>query len=132
MLSYLPVPEPSWLNGPPEPSPCGKCPHCYADLFLTNEGDLETTPCSCGTALCCEECPRCSQCGDKVCSQCSATFMAAGREERVCSGCHQTYLDDLEDGGEIFPADVAPAPNAHVHPLVASILDSFIRHGVRP
>lgn len=127
MLSY-PLPEPAWLDGPPEPSPCGKCPHCYADLYLNNEGDLETTECSCGTALCCAECPRCSQCGDKVCSQCSATFMAAGREERVCSGCHQTYLDDLEENPEA--EIVAQQRNAHAHPVFAAILNAFSQ-GVR-
>lgn len=132
MLSYLP--EPSWLNGPPDPPPsCGKCPHCHAELYLNAAGDLETTQCSCGTALCCEECPRCSQCGDKVCSQCHVKFTSKGKELRVCAGCHQVYLDDVldTDEPEIDPIEAVELPrNQHVHSALRDILNA-ISPGVR-
>jgi hypothetical protein len=127
MLSYLQYLEPPWLNGPPEPNPndySGTCPVCETEHYNGPGEGFETSVCSCGEAKCCEFCDRCSECGDRVCLQCSVKFNSKNQEILVCSGCHQAYLEDLEDE--------AVKPNAHVEPLMASILNAFIWKGVKP
>ncbi len=120
MLGYLPsIPDPSWISGPDEPNPCGKCTHCFADVYPDAEGDVETTPCSCGTAQCCPECPRCSQCGDATCPQCAVKFTIKGGETLVCQGCHQVYLDAIEGDEE----DTLPTPSRNAQVLAGTLRD---------
>ncbi len=111
MSSYLYLPEPSWLTGPPEPSSraySGTCPVCATEHYngpAAGLGDL--TACACGEAKCCSECDRCAECGDPVCPQCSVNFSVRNGKVLVCSGCHQTYLDDLSDE-PVQPVNIPP------------------------
>ncbi len=126
MSSHLYLPEPEWLAGPTEPSPrfySGTCPHCLTQHFNgPGEGLGDLTACSCGDAQCCSECDRCSQCGDHVCPQCSVDFATRSGKQLVCAGCHQVYLDDLNDEPEV----TQPTPagrNSHVSPVFQSLLN---------
>jgi len=136
MLSYLPLNEPSWLSGAPEPNPrhkSGTCRECDTTHYNGPDEGIEMSPCSCGTAMCCECCERCIECGEHVCPQCPIEFSSSvkGETELVCSGCHQTYLDEVADGDQIDPIEGTriAASNTHVEPVMAGILDAF-RNGL--
>jgi len=143
MLSYLPLDEPSWLSGAPEPNSrhkSGTCRECDTTHYNGPDEVIEMSPCSCGTAMCCESCERCAECGDPVCQICSIDTSRTSRAHVVCAGCHQVYLDEIyPDDANTNEADTedwdAPyldsghVPPQALHPLIAIILDSF--RGVR-
>ena len=87
-------PEPSWVNGPSRPPHHieTECPSCGTDWSHHPEESIESTPCSCGVAACCEECPRCACCSDRVCAQCSVDISTRSKAKQICAECHKTYL----------------------------------------
>lgn len=130
MLSHLPSYEPTWLNGPEEPNPrlySGTCPNCKTEHFNgPGKGIGETRLCSCGTAMCCDSCSTCEQCGDAVCPQCSVTARFGNSHQLICSSCYEQFLEDTYTS-VADPAPVEPvAPlNAHVHPTIAHLLNQY-------
>ncbi len=119
-------PEPSWLNGPPEPpqsSYSGTCPQCNTLHFNGRDEGFETKECSCGEVAFCEECEAapCEECGDPVCPQCSATVGTGKDELRMCSGCYIEHLKDMATAVQSPEQYHSPA----VHPIFLPVLEGF-------
>lgn len=97
------LPEPSWIDGPPEPNPhkySGTCPTCKTKHYNGEHEGFEQEPCvnfndeaPCKN-LVCECCPECDECHQRACPDCIVYTRTAGT---LCSGCFGEHLSNLNE-----------------------------------